>query len=340
MKKYFYKLIINSEVKRGKSFKYDYKRTKDINIRIKKDSFEIKVGMTKKNNKEDIFKRTNYLIYDAIKKAMLLHLILYSKNIEIKNIELKIDEISINITKEDIVPIYSLINGSLVRKMNNNWSNIELSKVLSYTKTSSDSIIASLYALIMSKSKSNETERFIYLWMSFNGMYNYIDKLNNPNKDRADGRGLEMLAKVFKLGSKGIGRDNRAKIFGKVVRVLENYPNVVITEESHKNKRDLVRSIEKILLDNNCEISVYGYFLIYFSYYLRCNVIHANIPLSLFSYDDEVELRRLRIANGLLEEFLDSNLNKCFSDNYVLNNIIITNVKESKDNDVKETVYN
>ena len=42
MSKYFYKLIINNEVKKGKSFKYDYKRTKDITIRIKKDSFEIK----------------------------------------------------------------------------------------------------------------------------------------------------------------------------------------------------------------------------------------------------------------------------------------------------------
>ena len=46
--------------------------------------------------------------------------------------------------------------------------------ILSKTKTTYDSRIASLYALICSKSKHYEAERFIYLWMAFNGMYGYF----------------------------------------------------------------------------------------------------------------------------------------------------------------------
>ena len=60
------------------------------------------------------------------------------------------------------------------------------------------------------------------------------------------------------------------------------------------------------------DISVYGYLLAQFSYYFRCNIIHADKPLNLISYKDDHNLNCLRIINGLLEEFLDEHLTDIF----------------------------
>ena len=49
-----------------------------------------------------------------------------------------------------------------------------------------------------------------------------------------------------------------------------------------------------------------------FSYYLRCKLFHANRPVELFSFSDDLEIKVLRIVNGLLEEFLDANLIRIF----------------------------
>ena len=108
---------------------------------------------------------------------------------------------------------------------------------------------------------------------------------------------------------------------------MENAGDNRITRDSleHGIHVGIAQSIRSCLLDkngNSIDITAYGYLLGFFSYYFRCNIIHASKPVPLFSYVSEYELRCLRIINDLLEDFLDANLHKFFLESYADGSLI------------------
>ena len=102
---------------------------------------------------------------------------------------------------------------------------------------------------------------------------------------------------------------------------IEQLNNFNVTRYSLENgeHKEFSKQIETILYDDNkrIDISSYGYLLTQFSYYYRCTFIHANKPIPLFSFNNEIELKSLKIINSLLEEFIENNLNKWFDSDYV-----------------------
>ncbi|MBQ1294389.1 MAG: hypothetical protein IIY21_10145, partial [Clostridiales bacterium] len=57
--------------------------------------------------------------------------------------------------------VYGICGNSLARKMSNNWGYPQFERILKKTKSKTDRLDASLYALLVAKSKTFETERFI-----------------------------------------------------------------------------------------------------------------------------------------------------------------------------------
>ena len=239
------------------------------------------------------------------------------------------DEVNVILDNKDghTLPISSLIVGKLYHPFNNIFNKDEIKGILSQTKSSYDYRMASLMAFTISKSKTYESERFIYLWMAFNGMYGYFSKLigltQNFHMSR-EYREIIALQMLLGVGSETIkDKTEKSRIAYEIISIIRHYDNINITKDSLENgcDKELAKLIESKLIKSDSnekyDMTGYGYLLTELAYYFRCKYIHANKPVSLFSYNDDIELKCLKIINNLLEEFIEDNLHKWFDEKYI-----------------------
>lgn len=329
-----YKIIINNISEKPFSYKYTFSKN-NILIKIYGDALSIETDIGEDYTANQILSTNSYLLFpDAVKKALLLFVMKNSQNLRIwKTCVIKDDKIlEEKILRKDEHPfVQSMIFDKLQdNDCLNNWSNNEINGLLKLSKSKYDQRIAALFAFIISQNKVLETDRFIYLWMSFNGMYGYLSSfvpLHSEEKRHSEQKQLYYIQRYYDLGrEKNFSSDNRKCIAKKLIDFLKESPEKVINKkslESNTNK-ELCDKIQSLLAMGNCpkkviDITVYGYLLIYFSYYFRCNIIHGNQPVDLFSYRDDINVKCLKIINGLLQEFIYNNLHKWFDDVYVSN---------------------
>lgn len=330
MRKHVYKVIINCQEEKSLSYMYDYGNTKKIILTISKEAICIIAELAKEYDRHEILTYDGYLFPDAIKKALLIHLIKFSVNIMIKTILVQIDDdlqVVIDSEKGQIPPICSMVVGELQHPFTEKWNYSSIEGILTQTKSSYDSRTASLFALICSKNKRYEAERFIYLWMSINGMYSYFAKLVSETHDniriRKEYKQIQYFQRLFEIGDETIADEKeKRRIAQEVALLIKNNPCSITKAFLQSEKgMDFSKKIEALLVNpkNNkhYKISPYGYLLTQFSYYYRCNLVHADKPLALFSYSNEPDIHCLRTINELLEEFIEQNLNLWFSREYV-----------------------
>lgn len=333
-KKHCYEIIINKPSKKYREIVYDYSATKGkgIKLQISNNAIRIIANLSTLYENDNIVVSTNHIFSDAIKKALLLHLLVYSKNIRIKSMHIAIDgENSDIVIPHDAVspPVYALVIGELEHKVPKAWTDSTvLNTLVSRTKSNQDSRWAAIFAALCAKNKSFEIERFIYLWMSFNGMYSYFSSRINPlrpltKKGRkqplSEKDELTWMMKLYNIGVETISKNDSKRIANEVIAVLRKY-DISSIRSADDISENLKQEIENQLYKEDGKrynITSYGYLLVSFAYYFRCNVFHADKPLPLFCYEDEIELKCLHLINTLLEEFIDYNLYKLFDDSYM-----------------------
>lgn len=326
-------LIFNSISKRYKKYIYSFGSTDGVELTISKSGFQITAELTKLYDKEEMLSGNTYLFPDAIRKALLIYLLTYSKGLKIKSVTVKIDddEDTTVFDNEPEPPVYSMINGDLVRNLPISFTNKPVIEYLLNTpKSKYDRRIASLFAFVTSKSKVYETERFIYLWTSFNGIYSwlsrYIAEANGTDRYRREYKQIIGMQKYLSVGSETVGEDDKTRIANSVISVLKNY-SVNDASRSFFEQKGIAESIEKELSKQNgskYNLTAYGYLLTQLAYYFRCKIVHGSKPVLLFAYADDSELHCLQILNELLEEFIDEFLPKCFDDAYIDDTLIPT----------------
>lgn len=321
-------ISFNTVSKQKQDYTYNFGNTKNVKISISKNAFSITAKMTKIYDKEEMLSGGTYLFSDAIKKAMLLHILKYSENLLIKTITFRIDDEEETLDFRKIPVVYSLVEGKLERKLPKEWNAGGVSDfVLSQTKSSFDMRTSSLYAYICSKTKRYEAERFIYLWMAFNGMYGYFARMiseayNLPIKK--ENRQIRYLQKLYDLGDEAIGSEDEKRAVAQKVASLIVHSTEITSKENleSENGRDFCEKVKGALKKEDgsfYNLTAYGYLLTQFSYYYRCSIIHANRPVSLFSFTNEADIVCLRTINNLLEEFIEENLPKWLDKEYVEN---------------------
>lgn len=333
VKKHYYKVIYNTVSEKKRDFTYNYGGTKGIKISVSNRGISIEYYSSGINESKEISENRVRLVNDAVKKAMLLYIIHYSKPLEIKQITVQIDG---NIDSVDVTQsnnVFCMVDKRFIEKLPDQWLNSNsLTSILNYKKSSYDSRIASLFAFLNAKAKTFETERFFYLWMSFNGIYGYISKMfdiaNNSKFDRREYIQIIRLQKVFGLGSCTIGDDaEKSRISHEVASLIKNINAKV--NKSFFSTDDGVYVSQSIInamnLNRNYDLTAYGYLLTQFSYYHRCNLFHANKPITLFSFSNEVELQCLRVINDLLEDFIFTTLPSLFNDTYI-NSVLMSKI--------------
>lgn len=325
--KYKHTLVVNKLSNNAIKYTYDFGATKGIEIRISKTGFSISVDLNKMYDKNEMVSGNSYLFPDAIKKAMLLYLLKHSKSIDIKNFTVKIDDIEefIPITNNKLV--FSLVDSNLVRTLPSSFYSEDIIKyVLNTTKSKYDKRTASLFAFIYSKSKIFETEKFIYLWTAFNGMYSwlseYIAKANNVDRYRKEYKQIIGIQKYLEIGSETIKDSDKSIIAHKVISILTDECIDTVEQDNISVIQDKINDVLKKQDGSQYDLSAYGYLLTQLTYYFRCKIVHGSKPIILFTFSDEAEVHCLQILNRLLEDFIESNLPSWFSNDYI-NHILI-----------------
>lgn len=329
--KHVHTLTINKVGKNSIKYTYDFSNTKGITLLLSQTGFSISVHLTKIYDRKEMLCGDSYLFPDAIKKALLLYLIKYGKALLIQSITTKIDdeEDTEVFGKKAKPPIYSMINGELPRKIPKIFSTDTVFNYLLKTpKSKYDKRISALFALLCSKSKEYETERFIYLWMSFNGMYGFLSdftkEFEKTKKRISENEQIKHLQKYLQcVGCDIVRQDDKMSIANNVVAILKDVQVEKFSKENiSKGLSEKIVLVLKRSTGEKYNLTAYGYLLTQFSYYFRCKIIHGSKPIFLFSYTDDNELHSIKIINDLLEEFIDNNLALWFDDKYVNENII------------------
>lgn len=339
MKKHIHTLTINRVGKHSKKYIYNFGATKNIELKLSESGLSIKVALIKEYDKEEMLSGDSYLFPDSIRKGLLLYLIEYNKSLDIDSMTVKIDDEEEKVTFDKKVkpPIYSMVNGNLQRKIPKSFSNNTVFEfLLNTTKSNYGKRISSLFALLCSKSKEYETERFIYLWTSFNGMYSWLSKFiaqaNNTDKYRKECKKIVGLQQFIGVGNETIAEEDISHIADSVISILKEVSAECVNRSDIEIEK-ISKKIKEILngdsLSKKYNLTAYGYVLTQLAYYFRCKIIHGSKPVYLFSYADDKELHSLKIINDLLEEFIDDNLPLWFDEKYI-NDSIIPKVKTIK----------
>ena len=341
MNKHIHKVMINQMNNEEKSYTYTYNfaHTKNVTLTVQHNAVCIEAALGKVYDKNEMMTKDAYLFPDALRKALLIHIMKFSENITIHTMSVSIDdkqETVIDTAQDDEKPIYSLVDGKI--EPIGNWNDDEMQGILSQTKSAADPRMAALYAYITSKSKHYKAEKFIYLWMALNGMYNYFFNMVKENliKTRVSERlQLECFLRLNDLVTirgnynnksyrKVENRDIDVVVAQKIGAIIKNYDMSQIGKAALENGscKELSEKIHNKLLEfplyQNFDITAYGYLSVFFPYHLRCNMIHANKPLTMFSYRNDEEMIYLQVANSLLDEFIEENLHKWFDKKYIV----------------------
>jgi len=328
--KHHYEIEFNTLSKSCFTYSYDYasNRGKDIKIRLSPNAIQIIADLSPIYNINDITNPGNLILSDSIKKSLLMHLLLFGKNISMKTVEFVIDNEreKLEIQSHRRIGIYSLINEKTSIIIPESWKKpIIAETLLSTAPSNQDSRWAALFAALFAKSRTFETERFIYFWMSFNGIYGYLAEIINGMKQSVskrkpqEAKQLTWLLQFYGIGNEHVCQEDSASIAHEVKSIL--LENDISTIKGRKEiQNDLIENISKVVKRKNgvaYHTTTYGYLLVDFAYFFRCNLIHANKPLSLFSYAEEPDIVCLSLINKLLEEFIDLNLPHLFDCNYM-----------------------
>ena len=320
-KKKDYEIIFNDEVLHPKKqYCYSYGKTENIQLLIDKKSICIKFSIGgQEKTANDFIVGKNYLFADALRKALLVFSLVNNTSFIFHKILIKIDKkVELQENRKDYFPFFSLLNAKKLNIPDAMKTDKVISRLLKYTKSCSFSRISAVYAYIFSKSKENETEKFMYQWMAFNGIYNYMSSCANSNKIQGEKQKLQLLLRVYNIGEKILNRDVAKNVYNLVsseIKKLE-VSNSYLEMKDSAEYANFISSVGKILSENKLEnTSVYGYLLADYAYRCRCFLFHSEKPLLLFSFKDE--LKELKFINSLLENFLDQELPKWCDDDFV-----------------------
>ena len=315
MKKTKYELIIGKKPsRRSVRYYFNYGASKDICFQLTKGGAVLFYSAGKDYSDDFMNSHAYYLMREGVKRMVLVSLLLFSKSLQIKNLKVRVNGKNIPEIDENCFRMYSLVDGKLMRPMSQNWNNpAVINNVLKEYKSKYSSGMASVYALLLSKAQSKETQRFIYLWMSMNGFYNTKYNVN-------DRESLIRIVREYGFGTDALKKTNRDECCKIILRLFKDIDEPMTKEELMTGQyRELGKAIsakvEEAMALPEGSVNPYGFLITDFAYYLRCKMIHGNAPVQLFCYLDDLEYKAMAATNNLLEAFLDEHVTDLYDEN-------------------------
>lgn len=215
--------------------------------------------------------------------------------------------------------VYSMLN-TMFRNMGPAWRNPAIiQEVCAKTKTraNDDRRFAALYALMLSKTKQYQIERFLNLWVAFNGYYGYLSanlkKHTNRKQDYKEEDQIRIASCVFgwrydtiisrkEYDAQGL-LDKTEKLFLKI-----HAPCTELLNEGGNSEWE--EALEGLpLVGERMEAKAY---ILLFCYKVRCHYFHGDKPLPIIGFSDELLFYYISQINDYLETLLDAKLPQLF----------------------------
>lgn len=310
--KHNYLIEFNQVAKKAKTYHYSYGNIRDIKLKIGGRGFSIEVFTGAEYSHEQWASDQNKVYADAVKKATLLYIMTNNRPPKVKEMTVNIDGIRQIVEHNDVSrQLYYIVEKSLASPMPKQLLDAEcVGTILQQTKTSQDRRMAALVALIFSKTKKFAIERFICLWMAFNGCYGYL----YGKKDR------DALEKIAQEEGVEIVQDNNIKKPQQILAKVQHEINAILMQcpldadkQYFVTNQDEVQENIKRTLENSGSAKIakytpYVYLFTKFAYHYRCKMVHADKPMKMFSFAAEQETHVLSILNNLLEKEVECRL--------------------------------
>lgn len=341
-----YKLVCNGQdniEENAEKYLFKYSTT-GVEVKLGTNAFSISaaIGESKKDEQftiENFFKKQNSLFLETAKKVLYIYLAKNSKILNIYKLEIYRNEECIS----ENIRINSLIDKDveLFRSFPiHNWNNDAIISLLGSKRD--DSRLSAFCALLYSKSKENELERFMYLWIAINGMYGYykhcFQRYYNNEKDflkkdvennfnaKLEFKRLDFIKERDQIEQ--FFRDNEwndyyidnkdmNKIIKKVIPAFKNRDITKIVQLKVNLHQELTQKIQEVV-KNDVEISLKAFLIVRMPYHYRCKIFHADDPIPIFNinlnniykYDNFI----LKALNNIMEEYIDINLPRWFGE--------------------------
>ena len=310
-------------------------QSREILLHIRRNGILIAVQTTAEKNADEILNGEDVLFADAVRKALTIFVIRYGRFLNITAAEVLVDgqlKETFNRKPYDPPLIYSLSEGKLRLPFSSEWvkSGVENTIALT-TKSSYDGRFTALHALLAAKSDRYEIERFTYYWMAMNGLYHYVAALGEQKLGRRKGNKsaistetaqMAFLARCYGhepcLGMNGdnLPRKHVRQIYWHTAAVIKRLPATEIDDfckaclEDDLTNRHLRKILDGLIIED-CDYrscSAFSLMLLLIPYKKRCDSFHAENALPTFCYENDGELKVLRIINRLLDCFLTREL--------------------------------
>ena len=358
--KHVYSLALNKAQPVAKPVAAVFGNNRAINLHLRATGILIEVRTSAAKPPESILYGEDKLFADATRKALLLYLIRYGKNMDIRCASVQVDGIEqASFTRKATDPplVYSLIEGRLRLPFSEEWRTPCVEGVIAAkSKSAYDGRFVALHALLTAKSDRYEIERFTYYWMAMNALYNYTASLGEPlmpptTKGKKQDIGNETKKQAFFLRClrhqpcvlpEAIPKDVRSQherhLLWSAKAVLKRIPENEIDgfcaaclTENYENPwvGQIRQAMRNETLGYDYPFSVYSFMLIWVPYKLRCASFHGESSLPTFCYQQDAELRVIRVVNRLLDRFLTAELVKWLTDNETAKAECLTRIKQA-----------
>ena len=333
--KHTYSLALNKGQLVAKPVAATFGNNRAIDLHIRQTGILIEVRTSAVKSPESILYGEDNLFADMTRKALLLYLIRYGKCLDIRSASVQVNgvEQALFTRKAGDPPlVYSLVEGRLRLPFTEAWQNPCVERVIATkSKSAYDGRFVALHALMTAKSDRYEIERFTYYWMAMNALYNYTASLGEPlmpptSKGKRQDIGNETKKQAFFLRClqhepcvlpEGIPKDMRSRherhLMWSAKAVLKRIPEEEIDDFcaaclAEDSENPWVRQIQQAMRNEKLEydypFSVFSFMVIWVPYKLRCASFHGESSLPTFCYQQDAELRVIRVVNRLLDRFL------------------------------------
>ncbi len=310
-------IIVNEEPRRPFKCTVDIGRTKGVEIAVSKNRLRVSAFLSTASRAEDMLTARTLVLSKALKRAMILHILRYNEPVSAKTYTCRSGGSTAVINEARSEPVmYSMVSGRLLRNVSPEWKKERYLK--GFARCDDQNLAAAVGALLISKTKLYETERFLYLWMAINGMYNFYFENFFKSNDRKESDILRRFANLYGFGpvmNEKIAPYSKAKADSVIFRRSADVFLSEIKQNDSGSSLDLLRTLGV----RDSGFSAYGYYLLKHCYKYRCDMFHANRQVKLLSFAEEAEIIALRTLSSLLEEFLDNNLHRWFDREYLDN---------------------
>lgn len=341
-------ITINGGYVKGEEILYIYSNANEASVILMEQAATIMFTTAfDLGDEENLDSYSITLFQDAYRKIHLIHLFAKGCTVQVKRIDLLIDNLHhwvMNERDEDFPYIISMLEGHHF-DLCDKWRNEHVYDVVSLwpvVASEHNLLHCAVSAFLSSKTRRYYGDRLIDLWTALNSYYSYltvcfenteaetegVDRSDLPSAFRSYGNDAPCIGVLlmrdfhFFCGKhllEGDMLDGFCLRALKYVAGLKTEHLSEIYEETVDNFQNIKKGgyVPDELYDIATELKVplHLFLLVFLSYYLRCELVHGSrsVPILVNYYDEH--LLNYRVCCFYLERFLNSNIPEMFQMN-------------------------